>query len=416
MEENNIIFIGQTNWRNRGRPFGIRRNDRRQHMYVVGQTGTGKTTLLETLIRQDIVAGEGLALVDPHGDLAGRLQSSVPPSRTSDLIVVDPADPNCRYRFNPLSGVDEERRSVAAASLLECLEKLWPSAWGVRLEHILRNTLLLLLEQPGSTLADIPRLYDDPDYRRSCTRRVTNPEVRRFWASEFGNWSQRFQIDATAPILNKIGAFLSDPLVRRLVTEQGILLDFRMLMDTRKIVIINLAKGRLGGTNASLMGALILSRIELAALERVNVEEALRPDFWVYLDEFQNFMTLGLASMLSELRKYRVGLVLAHQFIGQLTEELRKSIFGNAGTFLVFRVGLDDARYIEPLFSPVFGREDLAMLPNYSAYVRLIVDGRISSPFSADVALPPPPESSVNHARTGRVEMSIAMQSKWIES
>lgn len=387
-EYDHIVHLGTTNGRTRPRLFGVRRNDRRHHMYVVGQTGTGKTTLLELLIRQDIAAGEGLILFDPHGDLAGKIVAGVPDSRRDDLISFDPADPACPYRFNPLGAVSPERRTIAVAAILEAFEKLWSKTWGPRMEHILRNVLLTLLEQPATTLADIPRILGNDAFRREAVSLVSNPEVRRFWIEEFGCWTPRLRVDAAGPILNKVGAFLADPLVRRVVADPGEVLDMRAVMDQGKILIVNLSKGRIGGTNAELLGALILSRIELAALERIDTPEESRRDIAVYLDEFQNYMSLSLASMLSELRKMRVSMVLAHQYVGQLSEEVRTAILGNVGTVIAFRVGLEDGRHLEPLFSPVFNRHDLVSLPNQQIYIRLMVDGRVSRPFSAETILP----------------------------
>lgn len=383
METSRPILIARTNWRNDRRLFGIQTRDRRHHMYISGQTGTGKSTLIEYLIRQDLARGEGLALLDPHGDLAGRVSKATQEIRQSDIVLFDAADPACQYRFNPLAAVSPARRTVAVASILECFEKLWPSAWGPRLEHVLRNTLQALFEQPSATLADIPRLYRDQEFRKSVVARVSNEEVQGFWRNEFEILTPRAQGELVGPILNKVGAFLADPMIRRAVAGPGKALDVRQIMDQGKVLIVNIAKGRVGGTNAALLGALILSRIELAALERVDTHEADRRDFWVYLDEFQNFMTLGLASMLSELRKYRIGLVLAHQYAGQLTDDLRKAIIGNVGTIIAFRIGLDDAKHLEALFVPVFDRHDLTNLPNYEIYLRLMVEGLVTQPFSA---------------------------------
>lgn len=299
--DDRVLHLARANWRNRNRLFGIRSADRRQHIYIVGQTGTGKTTLLENLMRQDIRAGEGLALLDPHGDLALRVAAYAKAERSGATTVFNPADPACPYRFNPLAGISESRRTVAVASLLEAFQKFWTAAWGPRLEHILRNSLLLLVEQPNATLADIPRLFTDLGFRRSAVLRCTNDQVRRFWEYEFS----AYRSDALGPILNKVGAFLADPTVYRIIVSPGEALDLRRIMDEGRVLVVDLAKGRLGGPNSALLGSLILSRIELAALERVDTLEDQRRDFWVYLDEFQNVMTLGLASMLSELRKYR---------------------------------------------------------------------------------------------------------------
>ncbi len=383
-----LTTFARTNFRDWRWVFGIKKTDRRFHMYVVGQTGAGKTTMLERMLTQDIHRGEGLALLDPHGDLVERLVAAVPAERRSDLIFFNPADPTCPYGFNPLASVPPERRSLAASGILESFENLWSSAWGVRLEHILRNSLLALLEQPSASFVDIPRLYGEDRFRSAVVARVTNPEVRRFWTQEFAEMTPSARSQAVAPILNKLGAFLTDPRVYRAVSADREHLDLRNIMDSGKLLLVTLAKGRLGGVNTATLGALLVSGLELAALSRAEIPEAARRDFYVYLDEFQNFMTKSMATMLSELRKYRLCLILAHQFLGQLSEEVRQSVLGNVGTVVSFRVGLEDAKHLEKLFAPVFVAQDLVNLPNYEIYLRLMIDGSVSKGFSAETVGP----------------------------
>jgi hypothetical protein len=379
----NMVFFARTNFRNERRTFGIKRADRRAAMYVIGKTGTGKSTLLETLITQDIAHGEGVALFDPHGDLAEKVLRSIPEKRRGDLLYFDPvaAEP---LGFNPLENVPPLRRPLAAAGLLEVFKKIWADSWGPRLEHILRNSLLALFDQPSATLGDILRLLTDSSYRRHVASRIQNPHVRNFWLEEYEGYPARFRAEAIAPIQNKVGAFVTNPIVHRIVGRASDSFDVRRVMDDGKILIVNLAKGKIGEDAAALLGAMLVSKISLAALSRADVPEETRRDFYLYLDEFQNFTTLSFTSMLSELRKYRVNLILAHQYLAQLDLAIKSAILGNAGTIISFRVGMEDAEIIAKEFYPVFAPVDLLSLPNHQIYLRLMVDGRASPPFSAD--------------------------------
>lgn len=352
-------------------------------MYIIGKTGTGKSTSLETLIRQDIDAGEGIAVLDPHGDLAERVLAQIPQSRTKDLIYFNVPDPNQQLGFNPLETVIESKRSLAASGLVDVFKKIWSDSWGPRLEHILRNAVLALLDRPGSTLADIPRLFDDKLFRRSALFYSQNAQVRDFWLREYEGYPARLRAEAIAPIQNKVGAFLANPILRNILTQQKSSFKLRRVMDERKILLVNLAKGKIGEDTAALLGALIVSRIGLAGLSRANHLEEDRPDFYVYLDEFQNFTTLSLTNMLSELRKYRVSMILAHQFLSQLDPHIRDAILGNVGTIISFRVGSSDAEILGKEFYPEFTITDLTRLPNYHVYLKMMVEGTVSVPFSA---------------------------------
>ena len=379
-----ITYIGETNYRNVRKRFGIRQADRRSHMYIIGKTGTGKSTLLETLIRQDIAAGRGCCLVDPHGDLAESIASLVPHDRQDDLIYFDATNTERLLGFNPLAGVSPSKRILAASGILETFNMIWSDSWGPRLEHILRHALLALIEQPAATLADILRLFDDPDYRKRAVERVSNSQVRQFWLREFECYPARLRAEAISPIQNKVGAFLASPTPRRILTATENSFDLRHVMDEGQILLVNLSKGRLGEDNASLLGALVVSLIGVAALSRADVPQDERRDFHVYLDEFQIISGLGLASMLPELRKYHVSLILSHQHLAQLDLEVRDAILGNVGTMMCFRVGAVDAELLEKEFYPPFRAEDLVRLPNYSMYLKLMIDGVISKPFSAE--------------------------------
>ena len=386
--DNRVTYLGHTNFRNQRQTFGIKRKDRRSHTYIIGKTVTGKSTLLENMIYQDILNGEGMAVLDPHGDFIDRMVEMFPEKRKPDLIYFNVPDPACPIGFNPLAAVPPYRRALMASGILESFKKIWDKTWGPRLEHILRNTLLTLLDQPQATLGDIRRLYYDDGFRREAVARVTNPQVKEFWTKEFAAYPVRYRAEAVLPILNKVGAFLADPNLQRVLMRPESTFDVRFMMDEGKILLVNLAKGKLGADISSLLGSLLVSQLGLAALSRADIPEKERRDFYLYLDEFQNFTTLSMASMLAELRKYRLSLILAHQYLGQVEPEIREAILGNAATIIAFRIGLLDARLLEKEFHPAFTELDLINLPNYSIYLKLMIDGTVSKPFSADT-LPP---------------------------
>ncbi len=382
-DRNPITYFAQNNYRYRYPIFGIKRDDRLSHMYVIGKTGTGKTTLLETLVRQDIARGEGFALIDPHGDLVSRIAAGVPAHRADDVVYLNVPDPSQPYGYNPLRRIHERRRPLAAAGLLEVFKKMWSDAWGVRMEHVLRNALLALLDQPTATMADILRLVSEKSFRRQAIQHIANPQVLRFWKSEFQNYSYRYRADSIAPIQNKVGAFLADPTLNRILTAPERPISFRALMDEGKILLVNLARGQLGEDTAALMGGLLVTTIGLAAFSRADQPEDQRRAFFLYVDEFQNFTTLSVATMASELRKYRVGTVWAHQYLYQLEHDVRHAVIGNAGTLISFRLGAHDAKFLAREFQPKFSAVDLVSLPNYHIYLRLMIDGAPSQPFSA---------------------------------
>lgn len=377
-----ITFLAETNYRDTQRRFGIRQADRRAHMYIVGKTGTGKSTLLETMIHQDLKAGQGLALLDPHGDLVERVLSQVPEERKADLIYFNVPDRTHPLGFNPLERVPGPQRALAASHLLEAFKKLWSEFWGPRTEHILRNTLLALLDQPQASLADVLRLLDEPAYRKRVVEQVANAHVRRFWLKEYESYSVRLRSDSIAPIQNKVGAFLANPLLQQILLQPRSAFDIRQVMDEGKILLVNLAKGKIGEDTATLLGSLLVSCLSVAALSRADVAEENRRDFWMYLDEFHTFTTLSTATMLSELRKYHTGLILTNQFLTQIDRQIRDAILGNVGTLISFRLGANDAQLLEREFLPEFSAMDLIGLPNYHIYLKLMVDGVVYSPFS----------------------------------
>lgn len=381
--DDDISYFGETNFHRRGQRFGIRQADRLSHVYVIGKTGVGKSTLLEVLARQDLTAGRGFALIDPHGDLAERLCEAAQPILGDRLNYLDAADPNQPLGYNPLHRVRDDKIPLAVSGFLEALKKLWPDAWGVRMEHVLRNSLYALLERDDSTLPDILRLYSDETFRKQVTGRIRNEVVRRYWSHEFAKYPDRLRAEACAPIQNKLGALLTDPRLYRVLVAPERNIRFRRIMDEGWVLIVNLAKGRLGEEGASLLGGLIVSTIGLAALSRAEEPTEKRRPFFLYIDEFQSFTTLAFVNMLTEMRKYGVGLTLAHQHLHQLDPDIRHAVLGNVGTTVSFRVGPEDAVVMAKEFQPTFDVLDLINLPNRHFYLKLMIEGAPSRPFSA---------------------------------
>jgi hypothetical protein len=381
--DNSVSHFGRINFRNKGTLFGIKQADRLSHMYVIGKTGTGKSTLLETLVMQDIAHGRGMMLIDPHGDLAERVARAVPAHRRGDVIYFNVPDPAQPFGYNPLKHVREDKIPLAASGLMEAFKKMWPDAWGVRMEHVLRHALLTLLEQPEATLGDILRLLDDKSFRSAAVGRLRNDQVRQFWITEYDHYPPRMKAEAIAPIQNKVGAFLADPTLRRILTSSAKPLQLRRIMDEGKILIVNLARGQVGEDTASLLGALLITTVALAAFSRAEVYETERRPFFVYLDEFQSFTTRSLATMTAELRKYAIGVVASHQYLTQVEPPVIDAVLGNAGTIIAFRLGPPDAKALSGLFDPKFQATDLVNLPNHQIYLRLMIDGAPSQPFSA---------------------------------
>jgi len=382
-ENNKITFFAITNFRNTNKLFGIKESDRGGHMYIIGKTGTGKSTLIQNMVISDIKAGNGLALIDPHGDLAESVLNYVPKERIKEVIYFNPADIEYPIAFNPLETIHPDYHHLVASGLIAVFKKIWHEFWGPRLEHILRNSILTLLEYPGSTLLDIPKLLTDKAFRSQVLTRVKHQQVRDFWFLEFEKYSAWMRSTATAPILNKIGQFLTSAPLRNIVGQRENTFKLRKVMDEGKILIVNLAKGKIGEDNCALLGAMIVTRIQLAAMSRANLPESERTYFYLYVDEVHNFLTESFADILSESRKYGLGLILAHQYIGQLEKVIREAIFGNVGTIISFRVGVKDAAYLSREFQSVFSESDLVNLPNYQIYLKLLIDGFTGKAFSA---------------------------------
>lgn len=388
MKAKDLTIFAETNYRDQCRLFGIKRDDRRRHMYIVGKTGMGKSTLLEHLIYSDIQKGEAVCVMDPHGDLAEMVLSFVPPHRINDVIYFDPSDTKFPIAFNILEAYDEETKHLVASGLISVFKKIWADSWGPRLEYVLRNTILALLDYPGSTLLGTLRMLVDKTYRNRVVDKIKDPVVRSFWIDEYAKYPDKFATEAIAPIQNKVGQFLSNSLIRNVVGQVKSSINIREVMDSRKILIMNLSKGKLGEDTSALLGAMMITQIQLAAMSRVDIPEEQREDFYLYVDEFQNFATESFAGILSEARKYHLNLIVAHQYIEQLSEEVAAAIFGNVGTIIAFRVGASDAEELVKEFSPYFTEEDLVNLAKWKIYLKLMIDGVASQPFSANTLKP----------------------------
>ena len=388
-DKNPITPFAVTNYRDIRQRFGIKQKNRRGHIYIIGKTGTGKSTLITNMAISDIANGNGLALIDPHGDIAEEVLNFIPKKRIKDTIYFNPADIEYPIAFNPLVSAHPDQYHLITSGLISAFKKIWSEFWGPRLEHILRHSILTLLERQNSTILDIPRLLTDKDFRSEIVAKVKNEQVKEFWLFEFERYSAWLRSEAISPILNKMGQFLTSLPIRNIVGQKENRFDIRKVMDEGKVLIVNLAKGKIGEDNCSLLGAMIVTRIWLSALSRADLPEKKRRSFYLYVDEIHSFLTLSFADILSEARKYGLYMTLAHQYMEQLDEKIRSAIFGNVGTIISFRIGAEDARYLAKEFYPVFNETDLTSLPNYHIYLKLMIDGMTSSPFSA-ITLPPP--------------------------
>ncbi|KKU52592.1 MAG: hypothetical protein UX72_C0004G0073 [Parcubacteria group bacterium GW2011_GWA2_47_10] len=396
-EDGEITYFAESNFRNQRRRFGIQRVDRRKHMYVIGKTGMGKTTLLENMAIQDIQSGRGLGIVDPHGEFAEKMVSFVPKERIKDVIYFNPSDTEFPIAFNPMEKVGLEQRHLVASGLLGVFKKIWPDVWSARMEYLLSNAILSLLEIEGSTLLGINRMFAEKDFRKTIVNQLTDPVVKAFWTKEYASYQERFATEASAAIQNKVGQFVSNPLIRNIIGQADSSFDIRKVMDGQKILIMNLAKGKIGEENSRLLGAMLVTKIYLTAMTRVDIPvEENRKDFYLYVDEFQNFATESFASILSEARKYRLNLILAHQYIAQMDETVQDAVFGNVGTMVCFRVGAQDAELLEKEFGPEFMALDLVNLGFAQIYLKLMISGVASRPFSATTLAPYPMQKDIS--------------------
>ena len=390
-----VCFFGRTNYEaaleSKKFIFGIKRGDRRRHMYIVGKTGVGKTKLLELLIRQDIGYGHGLCVIDPHGDFINDILASVPENRINDVVVVDPADTEFPISFNPLQNVPHDFKHQMTQGLIEVMKKQFGANWTPRLEHVFRFTTLALLDYPGATMRGMISMLTDRPYRQKVIEYITDDMVKRFFAIEFADWSEKFDTDAIIPLVNKLGQFLSDPLLRNIFGQKENKIDIGDIMNNQKILLINLSKGRLGEENSSFFGSMFVTKIHQAGMARASMEERDRKDFYLYADEFQNIVTDTFDNLFSEARKYGICLIVAHQYIGQLTPRIQATTLGNTGTIVVFRVSGEDAAKLEAEMTPIFKAKDMVNLGMKEFYVKMTIDGNTYDPFSAETlkVLPP---------------------------
>lgn len=400
-EGDKITVLGRSNYRGSNQLFGIKPTDRRRHVYIIGKTGMGKSTLLENMVYSDIMAGKGVGVIDPHGDLADAVLNFIPQSRINDVVLIDPSDKEYAVAFNMLENVDPALNSIVCSGLVGIFKKIYADSWGPRLEHILRNTILSLLEYPGTTMLGITRILQDEDFRRKIVRKIEDPVVKAFWITEFDKMQEKFRTEAIAPIQNKVGQFLASHTIRNIVGQPKSTIDLRFAMDKGKIVVINLSKGKIGEDNSALLGAMFITKFQLDAMSRANIPEKERKDFYLYVDEFQNFATDSFATILSEARKYKLNLTMANQYINQMEEEVRDAVFGNVGSILTFQVGFDDAEYLSQQFGEEILPPDLVSLSKYTAYMRLLVDGMPTKTFS--LATMPPPNATHDQEKIQKV-------------
>jgi len=396
--ENKITYFAETDARSKKVKFGIKSEDRLRHIYSIGKTGMGKSTMLENMAIQDIQNGEGMAFLDPHGKTADLLLDYIPEERIKDVVYFAPFDTDYPISFNVMEDVGPERRHLVVSGLMSAFEKIWVDAWSARMAYILQNTLAALLEYPDATMLGISRMFSDKSYRQKVVDNLTDPTVKSFWVDEFAKYTDRYAQEATPAIQNKVGQFTSNPLIRNIIGQSKSTFDIREIMDEKKIFIVNLSKGLVGENNANLLGSMIVTKIYLAAMSRADAnpkELATLPNFYLYVDEFQSFANKSFADILSEARKYKLSLNITHQYIEQMEEEVRAAVFGNVGTMIAFRVGSFDAEILEKEFAPVFTMEDIINLGFVQIYLKLMIDGVASQPFSA-TTLPPVPKPEVS--------------------
>ncbi|MDA1054818.1 MAG: DUF87 domain-containing protein, partial [Planctomycetota bacterium] len=389
-----VAVLGRLQFRERRDAFGLRLDDRRRHLAVIGKTGMGKSTLLQRLVTSDIAAGRGTMLIDPHGDLVESVLAGVPRDRTNDIVLFDAGDRTHPVAFNPLDAGPGADRTLVASAVLGAFRKIYGDSWGPRMEHIWRNALLAAIDVPQATLVTVQRLLSDNTFRRRLLDRVRDPVVRGFWMEEFDRWKPNFQAEAIAPIQNKLGQFLAHPVLRSILDQPKSTVRLREIMDDGRVLLVNLSKGRIGDDGSALLGALLVAGLQTAALSRADTPEDQRRDVFAYVDEFQNFATESFGTILSEARKYRLSLTVANQYLGQLDETTRTAVFGNIGSLLTFQVGADDAEFLTTQLGSDVREQDLLTLPRYTAYVRLLIDGLPGRPFSMQTIPPDVPRGS----------------------
>ena len=383
-----VVFIGRTNYvaalEEKKFVFGIKRIDRRRHMYIIGKSGVGKSKLQELMIRQDIAYGHGVCIIDPHGELIEDILNFIPKERIEDVCVIDPGDIEFPSSFNPLSNIDPTFKHQLTQGLIEVLRKQFGTNWTPRLEHVFRFTVLALLDYPHATMRGMISMLIDLNYRQKVVEYIQDDMVKRFWSVEFADWSEKFDTDAIIPLVNKLGQFLSDPMLRNIFSQEENKIDLEKLMNDQKIILINLSKGKIGEENSSFFGSIFLTKIKQAGMARAKLETQEKNDFYVYIDEFQNIVTDTFENILSEARKYGINLIVAHQYMSQLLPKVQQAVLGNIGTIIAFRVGGDDATKLKPEFAPVFDVKDMINLGVGEFYIKMTIDGESYDPFSAE--------------------------------
>lgn len=414
VEPEQISYIGRTNYiaalEEKRFVFGIKRVDRRRHLYIVGKSGVGKSKLLELLIRQDVAYGHGLCLIDPHGDVIDAILDFIPENRIDDVCIIDPSDAEHPVSFNPLANIDPSFKHQLTQGLIEVMEKQFGANWTPRLEHVFRFTCLALLDYPHATMRGMISLLNDRNYRQKVVEYIEDDMVKRFWAIEFADWSEKFDTDAIIPLVNKLGQFLSNPLLRNIFGQKENKVNLEELMNQKKIILINLSKGKLGEENSSFFGSMFITKIKQAGMARATMAERDRKDFYMYVDEFHNLVTETFENLLSEARKYGLCLTMAHQYMQQLTLGVQAAVLGNTGSIVIFRVGGEDASRLESEMTPVFKSKDMINLGMQEFYIKMTIDGETYDPFSAETlkVLPSPHGSFKNRIiETSRAKFAI---------
>jgi len=403
-EKREINFVARTEFKNRDTVFGIKRVDRRKHIYIIGKTGTGKSTLIANMAINDMRNDEGLAIIDPHGDLCEIVLDYIPKHRLNDVVYLDPNRTDTPFRMNPLEVTEPEQAELVASGIVAIFHKLFAYSWGPRLEYILRNTILTLTAMPNATLLDVPTLLTNTSYRNRIIEKLEDQTLKKFWTDEFNQLDNRSRTDAISPILNKVGQFITSPKIRTILERPHSSVNLEDVMNNGKILLLNLSQGRIGEDNAALLGAMFITKIQLAAMNRVNVPEEKRRDFYLYVDEFQNFATSSFVKILSEARKYRLNLAVANQYTAQVAEDVQKAIFGNVGTIISFLVGSTDARLLNLEFGNLYEETDLVHLDNYEIITKISIDNHTSNPFAART-LPLPRAKNQNREKAIRLSM-----------
>ena len=414
LDPSEVSFIGRTNYvaalEEKKFIFGIKRNDRRRHLYIVGKSGVGKSKLQELFVRQDVAYGHGVCVIDPHGEFIDDVLDSIPENRIEDVCIIDPSDIEYPASFNPLQNVDPTFKHQLTQGLIEVLEKQFGANWTPRLEHVFRFTTLALLDYPHATMRGMISMLTDRNYRQKVVEYIEDDMVKRFWAIEFADWSEKFDTGSIIPLVNKLGQFLSDPMLRNIFGQKTNKINLEEMMNQEKIILINLSKGKIGEENSSFFGSMFLTKIKQAGMARAKIDAKDRKDFYLYVDEFQNVVTDTFENLLSEARKYAICMTMAHQYVSQIPEKVEAAVLGNVGSMIIFRVGGDDAVKLKPELAPIFDVKDMINLGIGEFYIKMTIDGEAYDPFSAEtlrVLKPPYPSNRMAIVEASRRKYAI---------